>query len=167
MLELVEHFGDREDHGGPCGQCDRCDPASALAAALVADLPPARASSKSESGTRKGSPRRSSGGRKSGRRKPAVRKTAASKPAARKPAARKPGGATGSDETLLVALQQWRLEQAKAQGVPAFRVLGNKQLLALARGQVNDLASLREIPGIGAKTIERYGAGLIRVLRRE
>jgi DNA topoisomerase-3 len=151
MLELVEHFGDREDHGRPCGQCDRCDPASALAGALVTDLPPARASSKPEAGARKGSPRRTSGGRKSGRRK--------------KSAARKPGGA-GSGETLLVALQQWRLEQAKAHGVPAFRVLGNKQLLALARGDVHDLASLREIPGIGAKTIERYGASLVRVLRR-
>jgi superfamily II DNA helicase RecQ len=134
MLELVEHFGDREDHGGPCGQCDRCDPASALALALVA--------------------------RKSGRRKPAARK-----PAVSKPAVSKRGGA-GSGETLLVALQQWRLEQAKAHGVPAFRVLGNKQLLALARGQVHDLASLRELPGIGAKTIERYGASLVQVLRR-
>jgi DNA topoisomerase-3 len=176
MLGLVEHFGDREDHGGPCGQCDRCDPASALASALVADLPPARASSKPEAVARKGGLRRKSGGRKSAVSKPAARKSAARKPAAskpaadksaaRKPAARKRSGA-GSGETLLEALQQWRLEQAKAHGVPAFRVLGNKQLLALARGQVHDLASLREIPGIGAKTIERFGASLVRVLRRE
>jgi DNA topoisomerase-3 len=69
MLELVEHFGDREDHGGPCGQCDRCDPASALAAGLIADTPPARASSKPKAGARKKSSRR-----KSGKRKPAAKK---------------------------------------------------------------------------------------------
>jgi DNA topoisomerase-3 len=88
MLELVEHFGDREDHGAPCGLCDHCDPASALALAVVAELPPVRASSKPTA--RKGGARRKAGGRKSGNRKSAVSKAAASKPAARKPAARKP-----------------------------------------------------------------------------
>lgn len=26
MLHLIEHFGDQEDHGRPCGLCDVCDP---------------------------------------------------------------------------------------------------------------------------------------------
>ncbi len=30
MLHLVEHFGDREDPGHPCGHCDGCDPEGCL-----------------------------------------------------------------------------------------------------------------------------------------
>ncbi len=30
MLHLVEHFGDREDSGHPCGHCDACAPADCL-----------------------------------------------------------------------------------------------------------------------------------------
>ena len=86
MLELVEHFGDREDHGGPCGLCDCCAPDSALAASVVDELPPARAS---KPRARKGGARRKATGRKSGKRKSAVSETSASKPAGRKPAAGK------------------------------------------------------------------------------
>jgi len=31
MLQLVAHFGDRNDPGAPCGSCDVCAPASSLA----------------------------------------------------------------------------------------------------------------------------------------
>jgi DNA topoisomerase-3 len=32
MLQLVRHFGDENDSGAPCGQCDVCAPSSAVAA---------------------------------------------------------------------------------------------------------------------------------------
>jgi DNA topoisomerase-3 len=34
MLRLVQHFGDREDHGRPCGLCDVCAPRDCLVAAF-------------------------------------------------------------------------------------------------------------------------------------
>ncbi len=33
MLQLVRHFGDEEDDGAPCGQCDVCAPADGIATA--------------------------------------------------------------------------------------------------------------------------------------
>src|SRR3712207_6974037 len=30
MLHLVQHFGDQEDSGQPCGVCDVCDPDACL-----------------------------------------------------------------------------------------------------------------------------------------
>ena len=33
MLQLVEHFGDRNDSGSPCGLCDVCAPAQCIALA--------------------------------------------------------------------------------------------------------------------------------------
>ncbi|PRP93646.1 DNA topoisomerase 3 [Enhygromyxa salina] len=254
MLELVEHFGDREDSGSTCGRCDVCAPQTALVAreqspsdaqracmrgilrtladdprgvaagrlfsevaegqlprssfervlqaleragylevnedrftpsggtqeiafrrVVLAQAPPRReaeldaalskvmisvdlsgGSSETRAGERKR--KRKPGGRKSGTK-------SGTKTRAAKPSTRKPRGSRGAGSPRLEALQTWRLNQARAKGVPAFRILSNKQLLALAAGEVHDLESLREVPGIGAKTIERYGSALVRVLR--
>jgi DNA topoisomerase-3 len=248
MLELVEHFGDREDHGGACGRCDICDPQAALVAreqppsaaqlacmqricVALADDPRGVAAGRLFGEVAEGQLPRSgfervvqalaragylevredrfvpdgkqqevvfrrlsltralpgrgldaalakivvavdlsgSGGdrkprtpeRKAGTRKPKPRSKRAGKKGARKTSGPKP-----NNDARLAALQHWRLEQARAKGVPAFRILGNKQLLALASSPAHDLASLREVPGIGAKTIERHGSALVRVLRR-
>ena len=69
------------------------------------------------------------------------------------------------DEDLLTALKSWRREQAQAQGVPPYVVFHDRTLIDLAVQRPQDLQGLSGIGGIGAAKLERYGAGLLEVLR--
>ncbi len=66
---------------------------------------------------------------------------------------------------LVARLKAWRLEQAREQGVPAFVILHDRTLTEIARQQPMDETQLSQIGGIGARKLERYGAGLLAVLR--
>ena len=61
-------------------------------------------------------------------------------------------------------LRAVRLELARAQGVPAYVVLGDAGLAALARDMPRDEAGLLRVPGIGKVKVERYGAALLAAL---
>ena len=61
-------------------------------------------------------------------------------------------------------LRAWRTGVAKKQGVPAFRILSDRVLLAIAEDQPRTAAELLEIPGIGIKMVEKYGAQIYRIL---
>jgi ATP-dependent DNA helicase RecQ len=69
------------------------------------------------------------------------------------------------DEALLTALKGWRREQARNQGVPPYVVFHDRTLVELAARKPTDLAALSQIGGIGAAKLERYGAGLLAVLK--
>ena len=69
------------------------------------------------------------------------------------------------DEALLTALKHWRREQAREQGVPPYVVFHDRTLMALAAQQPRDCDALSRISGIGAAKLERYGEGLLTVLR--
>jgi ATP-dependent DNA helicase RecQ len=82
-----------------------------------------------------------------------------------------PGGATeitSSDpagETHRYAqLKAWRLAEAKRQALPAYVILHDATLAEIARRQPGDLGALAEIPGIGARKLERYGPALLELL---
>jgi ATP-dependent DNA helicase RecQ len=62
-------------------------------------------------------------------------------------------------------LRAVRRELASAQGVPAYVVLDDAGLAALARQVPRTDAELLRIPGIGAVKLERYGAALLAALR--
>ncbi len=62
------------------------------------------------------------------------------------------------------ALKSWRLAEAKKQGVPAFRILTDKALRAIAEMQPHSDAELLEISGVGLKIVEKYGNQIFRVL---
>lgn len=62
------------------------------------------------------------------------------------------------------ALRAWRLGRAKADGVPAYVVLADKHLDAIAERQPADLAALRACPGIGPAKLESYGEEILEVL---
>jgi len=64
----------------------------------------------------------------------------------------------------LQQLTQWRLETARREKVPAFRIFADKTLLALALEAPQNDEGLFEIPGIGAKKVEKYGATLLKLL---
>ncbi|OGR03148.1 MAG: hypothetical protein A2284_00125 [Deltaproteobacteria bacterium RIFOXYA12_FULL_61_11] len=62
---------------------------------------------------------------------------------------------------LLPVLKAWRLQEAKRRRVPAFRILTDKALTALATDRPKSLTELLEIPGIGPKIAKTYGAKLL------
>ena len=148
MLSLVEHFGDGHDSGSPCGQCDVCAPGESLVRQMPAsDAPlPARAAG--------GERRRSPGKRGRTRRRSPSRRRASRTPAVALPTA-------GPSAPLVAALRAWRLQEAKRQHVPAFRVMTNRALVAIADARPRSAASLREVAGVGPTLLSRYGARLV------
>ena len=73
-----------------------------------------------------------------------------------------PGSA---DATLEKALKAWRVSEAKRHGMPAFRVLTDKTLHAIAAARPLTEAALLEVSGIGLKLVEKYGKQILRVIR--
>jgi DNA topoisomerase-3 len=64
------------------------------------------------------------------------------------------------------ALRDWRLAEAKRRNVPAFRILSDKTLQAIAADKPSSIHELLKIPGIGARLAEQYGAQIFRILER-
>ncbi len=84
----------------------------------------------------------------------------------RKPRQRAKSTATASEATEK-ALRDWRLAEAKRRNVPAFRIMTDKALQAIAAERPLSIRELLEIPGIGARLAEQYGAQIFRILERE
>lgn len=64
------------------------------------------------------------------------------------------------------ALRAWRLAEAKRLGVPAFRILSDRALAALAERRPQSTRELLEAPGIGLKIVEKWGARLLELIER-
>jgi superfamily II DNA helicase RecQ len=58
-------------------------------------------------------------------------------------------------------LRRWRLERAKADGIPAFVVFHDSTLAEIAKQAPRSLAELASIPGVGPTKLERYGAEVL------
>ncbi len=63
------------------------------------------------------------------------------------------------------ALKEWRLGESRRRQIPAFRVLTDRALFAVASARPGDEESLREIPGIGPKICENYGERILEIVR--
>jgi DNA topoisomerase-3 len=153
MLALVAHFGDQEDSGEPCGTCDICSPASSLkkhapekatiaaaASASASVKPKTRGKRAREGATRRG--RR--GSRASGITLPVA----------------------GPSAGLVATLRAWRLSEAKKKRVPAFRVMTNRALVAIAEARPGDPGTLGAVPGVGPKLLKQYGSQLLALCRQ-
>jgi ATP-dependent DNA helicase RecQ len=81
------------------------------------------------------------------------------------PAVERAGEAGDVDEALAERLRGWRLERARADGVPAFVVFSDRTLHALAAARPTDATALRAVPGIGPARLERYGQPLLELMR--
>ncbi len=80
------------------------------------------------------------------------------------PPAPEPRAAAPGDEGLREALQAWRLERSRADGVPAYVVFNNKTLDDLVARRPTDYAELRACMGIGPAKVENYGDDLLGVI---
>ncbi|MGH3313864.1 MAG: HRDC domain-containing protein, partial [Streptomyces sp.] len=65
------------------------------------------------------------------------------------------------DEQLYERLREWRSEQAKELGQPAYCVFTDKTLMAIAERVPDDEAALAQISGVGGRKLERFGADVL------
>lgn len=69
------------------------------------------------------------------------------------------------DEELLLQLKAWRLSTAKEQNVPAYVVLTDNTLIAIAELLPADEAALIAVPGMSVRKIEQYGSDVLQLVR--
>ncbi|HEY6697357.1 MAG TPA: ATP-dependent DNA helicase UvrD2 [Acidimicrobiales bacterium] len=63
------------------------------------------------------------------------------------------------------ALREWRRERSRADGVPAFVVIHDRHLLAIAERRPTDRGALAACPGIGPAKLAAYGDELVSLVR--
>jgi len=144
MVALVKHFGDSADSGEHCGQCDVCAPQARLADASV-PAPKIAASVSKKAAKKSGK----------GRRTPRASRT---------PAVSLPS--SGPSAGLVATLRAWRLTEAKKKRVPAFRILTNRALVAIAEARPRNADALRTVTGVGPKVLKNYSAQLVTLCAR-
>lgn len=146
---ILRYFGDPAGRAaGTCDGCDRClgDRQPFLAAAMA---PAAGAAA---------TVRRSGGGRG------AADRGARGAPGASAPAREIPEALSPEETVRFDALRAWRAKLAKESRVPAYVVLPDRSLKALAVDPPRSLADLAGVPGIGPAKLDRYGADLLEVV---
>ncbi len=77
------------------------------------------------------------------------------------------GRAEPADRRCLEALQRWRRERAKADGVPAYVVAPDATLVAIAEARPRTEHALAGVRGIGPARLEQYGAEILEIVARE
>jgi ATP-dependent DNA helicase RecQ len=75
------------------------------------------------------------------------------------------GALTPAAEHLFTQLRNWRTEQARPTKTPAFMILSDAVLRAIATAAPQNLSALHAIPGMGPTKVDRYGADLIAICR--
>lgn len=71
-----------------------------------------------------------------------------------------------ANSNLYEALRDWRLVRSREESIPAYRILTNNTMQAIAFSIPGTPEELLAIPGIGPKTQEKYGQEILSVLRR-
>jgi DNA topoisomerase-3 len=81
-------------------------------------------------------------------------------------------GAAGAAEAeappaLVEELRAWRLGEARRRRVPAFRILTDRALFAVAAARPAALEDLLAVAGVGPKIAEKHGDAILAILRGE
>ncbi|WP_309888976.1 DNA topoisomerase 3 [Archangium sp.] len=76
-------------------------------------------------------------------------------------------GVSSASPQLVETLRAWRLTEARRRRVPAFRILTDAVLGAIATARPRDGASLQRIHGVGPKLAERYGDTILALVGRD
>jgi ATP-dependent DNA helicase RecQ len=87
--------------------------------------------------------------------------------AAKMPLDMPPKVATPQSEQLEARLREWRTAEAKRLGVPAFVVLHDRTLHAVALRRPANSAQLTAIDGIGPAKVEKFGAAILQLCATE
>ncbi len=67
---------------------------------------------------------------------------------------------------LYAALSAWRLQKAQDADVPAYTIAHNKTLKTIAQFKPATLLALKEVPGMGAKSVKRFGDEILDIVLR-
>ena len=70
-----------------------------------------------------------------------------------------------ADEGKVERIREWRKATARSLGVPAFRVMTDRAMAAIAAAQPASEEALLRVSGIGPKFVERYGRTVLRLIR--
>ena len=68
------------------------------------------------------------------------------------------------DDSLVEHLRRWRALKAKEEGLPAYMILQQKALQSIAANKPRTPADLKRQPGVGAKTVEKYGGEILDIV---
>lgn len=71
-----------------------------------------------------------------------------------------------AEQKLFEALRATRSEIARKEKLPAYIVFWDRTLAEIAKRRPRSLAALREVPGVGAAKLERYGNEFLAVINR-
>jgi DNA helicase-2/ATP-dependent DNA helicase PcrA len=78
---------------------------------------------------------------------------------------RPPGGSLSADAAELVTqLRAWRLERSRSDVLPAYVILHDSALEAIARAMPQSEGDLLDVPGVGPRKYERYGADILAIV---
>ncbi len=80
------------------------------------------------------------------------------------PARRAPTRPVAGAEALFERLRAWRRQLANDKGVPAYVILHDSTLRAIADARPANLDALSAVPGIGARKLEAYGAAILEII---
>ena len=83
---------------------------------------------------------------------------------AKEPKAAKTGTPKEPHPDLITLLRQWRAVKSNEEGVPAYLVLQQKALLAIAAAKPRTPQELSGLYGIGDKTVEKYGKEVLDIV---
>jgi len=72
-----------------------------------------------------------------------------------------------NDLALFGALRAWRREEAARQAVPPYVIFHDRTLADIAQTRPGDAAALAQIGGVGQGKLDRYGAALLDIVRRD
>lgn len=75
-----------------------------------------------------------------------------------------PGRERSTASALRLSLEQWRTRVAASMGVPEYQILNDATVEALAAGQAHDRPSLARLPGVGPRTLAKFGDELLRLV---
>jgi superfamily II DNA helicase RecQ len=70
---------------------------------------------------------------------------------------------TAEDEALASQLKEWRAAEAKRLGLPAYMVLNDRTVKALAQARPKNPNQLLAVDGIGPAKVDRFGEDLLRL----
>ncbi|MGW1023075.1 ATP-dependent DNA helicase UvrD2 [Streptomyces sp. NPDC002577] len=71
------------------------------------------------------------------------------------------------DEGLYERLRDWRADEARHLGQPAFCIFTDKTLMAIAEAAPDEEAELARIPGVGVRKLNRFGADVLAICAGE
>lgn len=73
---------------------------------------------------------------------------------------------TPEEQQLYEKLREWRREKAKEENVPGYIIARNVSLRLLAKSAVTTEDDLLSIRGLGPRSVEKYGAAMLEVLKQ-